>query len=171
MNYIINDGELYHYGVKGMKWGHRKSVKFAAKAKNARAAAKEFDATGRAKANQLLAKGKIKKAAKVEAKFRSKGDAERAKATRYDEKSARKQRESDFQGKQAEVGKSRSKGAKLATNLLNGFYANRTYNSVIAAGKTKTMARAATFATGVLGGPLGHIVVSHVMTKHAGDKK
>ena len=25
-NYIIKDGELYHYGVKGMKWGHRKNI-------------------------------------------------------------------------------------------------------------------------------------------------
>lgn len=25
-DYIIHNGELYHYGVPGMKWGHRKSL-------------------------------------------------------------------------------------------------------------------------------------------------
>lgn len=28
------DNELYHYGVKGMKWGHRKSVHKAGKKLN-----------------------------------------------------------------------------------------------------------------------------------------
>ena len=27
MDYIINNGELYHYGIPGMRWGHKKGPK------------------------------------------------------------------------------------------------------------------------------------------------
>lgn len=31
MNYVINKGELYHYGVPGMKWGHKRGPKSPSK--------------------------------------------------------------------------------------------------------------------------------------------
>lgn len=34
-DYIYNGGELYHYGVKGMRWGHRKAQVYDAKAASA----------------------------------------------------------------------------------------------------------------------------------------
>lgn len=45
-NYVIVGGELCHYGVKGMKWGHRKAQKYASRAE--RKYAKAGDRMGRA---------------------------------------------------------------------------------------------------------------------------
>lgn len=162
--------ELYHYGVPGMKWGHRKAQQYTNKAKNARASAKEWDEIGRHKAAKAQAKGNKAKADKILSKYSQKAKQDRADAKNYEAKAKTKERESKFQGKQAEVKSSRSTGAKLATNVLAGPFANRTYNSVIAAGGTKTGARVVTGLT-ALGGPLAHVVVSHLYTKSYGEKK
>lgn len=76
----------------------------------------------------------------------------------------------DFRARRKEVSKSRTAGAKLATNILAGPFANRTYNSVIAAGGSKVGALGFTAATAVIGGPIGHIVVSAVLTNNASEK-
>lgn len=60
MIYMIPKDELIHYGVKGMKWGHRKLQKYEKKARIARASAKEWDEMAKA----AKAKGNNKKAAK-----------------------------------------------------------------------------------------------------------
>lgn len=57
--FLTTDGELCHYGVKGMKWGHRKAQELKAKALQARrsgdeTAAKKYEE----QAKEKLATGK-----------------------------------------------------------------------------------------------------------------
>lgn len=52
--------ELTHYGVPGMKWGHRKAAKYAARVRTARTSAAEWEEM----ASAARAKGKIKRADK-----------------------------------------------------------------------------------------------------------
>lgn len=76
--WIKNNNELYHYGVKGMKWGVRKSDKYKAKARLARESADEWDEM----AGYAEAKGKIKRATK----FRSYAEQDRRNADSYDKR-------------------------------------------------------------------------------------
>lgn len=170
---LYNVDELYHYGVKGMKWGHRKAQKFDNKAKIARESAKEWDEIGAHKAGKALAKGKTAKAEKIKMKYKLRADQDRADAAAYERKAEVKRNQAAFQKKQAEAGASRSRGAKLATNVLGGPFANRTYNSVIAAGGTRNQARAATAVTTILGAGtfgLGHVAAAAIINRTYGSK-
>jgi hypothetical protein len=170
-DYIYNGGELYHYGVKGMRWGHRRAQKYESKARTARESAKEWKEIGKNKTDRLLAKGKTNKAAKVAKKYDSLARQDRSDAKRYDEKAKREQTMNKFRDSRRDVSASRSTGAKLATNILAGPFANRTYNSVIAAGGSKVGAIGVTAAATLVGGPVGHLAVSALYTSSAGDKK
>ena len=160
-NYNYSD-ELYHYGVKGMKWGHRKAQRYEGKARTARASAKEWDEL----AARAKSKGKMKKAAA----YTQAAKDDRLDAKRYDAKVKTVQKENKFKDSRRDVSKTRSTGAKLATNILAGPFANRTYNSVIAAGGTKTGARVVTALVSA-GGPAAHLVAGYAYTKMAGEKK
>ena len=54
MDYIITDNELYHYGVLGMKWGHRKGSQSIASKKFA--AGKQSAANDRASGQKITAR-------------------------------------------------------------------------------------------------------------------
>ena len=169
MDYTYDEQELKHYGVLGMKWGKRKAQSYENKASISRQSAKEWKEIGKYKSQKLKSKGKIDKAKKASAKYNQLAEKDKLDARMYEDKLKTEQRKNKFREERVRTHKSRSMGAHLVTNVLAGAYANRTYNSVIAAGGTKTGARIVTGLTG-LGGPLAHLAVSSLYTKKAGNK-
>jgi hypothetical protein len=167
----MNDYELYHYGVKGMKWGVRRAQKYEKKARIARESAKEWDEIGKAKADKLRSKGKNDKADRVLAKYRDNAKTDRSDAKKYEAKAKQENTKNNFRDARRDVSKSRSTGAKIATNILAGPFANRTYNSLKAAGASDASAAVVTGVTTMLGGPVGHIAVSALYTHAAGKNQ
>ena len=180
------DGQLFHHGIKGQKWGKRryqnpdgsltaagrqryddgptgsrKTQKLMKKQSIARDSAKEWDEM----ADHASSKGK----AKTADKYRKNAEQDRRDADAMNSKIKSSQREDKFRDARKDVGQSRKLGHKIATNILAGPFANRTYNSVIAAGGSRVKALGVTAVTGMLGGPIGHLAVSALYTKSAGD--
>ena len=165
MEYYENSNELQHYGVKGMKWGVRRAEKYTKKANIARISADEWDEM----AGRARTKGKMNKAEK----YTRNANEDRSAAKIYENKAKTEIKKQDFRDARSSVSKSRSLGAKVATNIVAGPFANRTYNSVLASGGSKTKALGVTVAAALIGGPtgLGHVVVSSLYTSDAANKK
>lgn len=186
----MNSNELCHYGIKGQKWGVRRyqnkdgSLTPAGKKRNkydgklisvgqakgrayrAETAArrntfKELNSSSKRHTKHQYAVAAIKSGVKAR-KESIAADKAHNKQVRHE----RAKTITQFKQKRSDISNSRTMGSKLATNMLAGPYANRTYNSVIAAGHSKTRARAETAATTILGGPVGHVMMSAVI---AGD--
>ena len=88
-NYLQPD-ELMHYGVLGMKWGHKKARRYENKARIARESAKEWREIGYNKASKLANKGKNEKATKIKNKYSEYAKKDMAASKRYEQKAKTK---------------------------------------------------------------------------------
>lgn len=184
-----NEQALAHHGVKGMRWGHRRfqnadgsltpagrqryadNPKESRKTKRLQKAVDSVDndiasfrpherdgiktRSGKTVMTSEDVKDSIRGLEQIRGQHQGKLDASR--------------REDKFRATRKDISASRKTGHKLATNLLAGPFANRTYNSVIAAGGSRVAAAGITIAANLVGGPIGHLAVSALYTKSAGD--
>ena len=128
---LQNADELMHYGVVGMKWGHRRATKLANKAKIARESAKEWKEIGESKAAKYKAKGKTAKAYKTLAKYQKLADQDNAEAKMYDKRSKKiKDKHISLAGgkKAYDYTVNESMGKTFAKSVAFGTYGALKYN-------------------------------------------
>lgn len=149
-NYIINDGELMHYGVLGMKWGKRRALRYADNAKYAKESAKEWGAISKYQVKKQLAKGNVDKANKLKARYKKYAERDLADAKKYAKKSKeieRKHIELAGSKKAYEYTTRQSTGKLVIKSLLMGTYGALKYDQV----RSKHTSRGKAAAAGALG--------------------
>lgn len=186
---VRGETELSHHGIKGMKWGRRRfqnadgsltpagrqryadNPKESRKTQKLKQQIRDIDEDSDSLRPYLKDGIRTKKGKQVMTSDDIKDliDGNESWKKEVESKLAGSQREDKFRATRKDISASRKMGHKLATNILAGPFANRTYNSVIAAGGSRPAAIGVTLATGFIGGAVGHLAVSALYTKTAGD--
>lgn len=111
-DYIMYNGELYHYGVKGMKWGHRKRQPFSVSAAGHRTMARVYGMNERVykKSNKALS------SMNATAKNRQLKLAEQAQAQANAKRAAKVQRKDAINSTYKQMNKDASLKEKLTYN-------------------------------------------------------
>ena len=140
-NYTPSQDDIMHYGVLGMKWGHRKAIKYESKARTARQSAKEWKEIGKYKVQKALEKGKTNKAKKIEAKYDKYAKQDRASAKKYEKKAKNKYYDKATKKTRTAVEKM-STGKAVGQSLMLGSYGSLVYTSLRQKGVSKGKAAA-----------------------------
>ena len=165
----MNQDELYHYGVKGMKWGVRRSRSSldGNSSFRTRRLQRAVNANDR-DVESLKSAGYKKEATAVKAV----GDKNRAKlaksqardAARNTKKTSSDQVKQQWKTNRHEYVKNQFVGKRAAKLLLGGPFAAHAYNTMRTAGYSRVASVGATYASDLLVGPIGNIALDRFVS-------
>lgn len=156
---FMEQNELYHYGVLGMKWGVRRAAKkgttYTYKSHATKKYSKKADEYNNY-ANDYDPKNYTSKLSnKQRAKLQQKSDHNRAKARQYEQ---RAKRSAELDRKEQKIAENTKTGKVIATRMLTMGVGAKSYQRFQALGDSKKKAFVKSYVDTMLLGGYGHMI-------------